>query len=421
MSRSFVFMASSFPRSPVDAAGRFVFDLGAALVARGHRVRQLAPATRGCPPRETFAAGHDLHRFPWSAPPGTRGLVYGDGIGANLRRAPGRVLAVPGLLRGFGRALAQARAEDPDAVVVSHWALPAGWVAARARRRRGRGIHLSVAHGGGVQLLARNELGRRALRSWTRGSDGLLFVSGDLRGLVGSTLGDAELPVTRVAAMGIDPERFRPPRDAEEKRRLRTPYLREGRADRMLVIGVGRLVHLKGFDRLVDALTGRAEVVLALAGEGPEERALAERAGRQGVDLLLLGRLGPDDLRDLYAAADLMVFPGRLGPGGRREGAPMVLAEALHTGCPVLATATGGVPERLADSAGSRLVPADDDGALGAALGELLDDRAALVALGEAARREDRSRFDRDRTAQALEELLRDAENGGDVAGDGPE
>jgi glycosyltransferase involved in cell wall biosynthesis len=410
LNRHFIFLSSSFPRGSKDSAGRFVFDLGEALSARGHRVDQLAPLAPGLGSRETFGDRHRLERFPWPAVPTTRGLVYGEGIGPNLRRGPHRLLALPGLWWGMKRALQIAIEGSPDSspVVVSHWALPAGLIAARLRRERPKLVHLAVAHGGGAQLLASWPGGRGRLRAWLRGTDGLLCVSRDLLRKIETARGRIAMPSHRVSAMGLDLQRFRVA-DSAADTRMREDCLARRSGARFLVAGVGRLIPLKGFDLLIDALASRDDTVLAIAGAGPEAARLGRLAEARGVALRLLGPRSPDEVGNLLRAADLFAFPGRLGPRGRSEGAPMAVMEALACGTPVVAASVGGVPELLRAGIEGEILPPGDVPSLRATLGSLLEnsvrrDRMAAAALEGAAR------FDRAATAEALEELLFDAE-----------
>ena len=74
------------------------------------------------------------------------------------------------------------------------------------------------------------------------------------------------------------------------------------------------------------------------------------------------------DVLDTIAAADLVVVASDF------EGQPLVVAEALAVGVPVVATAVGRIPELVDESVGI-VVPTGNSRALGAAIAELaLDD-----------------------------------------------
>ncbi|WP_010539683.1 glycosyltransferase family 4 protein [Dietzia alimentaria] len=135
---------------------------------------------------------------------------------------------------------------------------------------------------------------------------------------------------------------------------------------------VGLLVERKG---LVDLLTAlqrpgvlRDGVTLTVAGDGPA-RPVAERLAAHPV---LAGRvefLGyRTDVPELLAAHDALVLPSRM------EQQPLVVAEAMGAGKPVLATDTGGVAEMLDVPGYPYLARPGDVEALEVALVRLLTD-----------------------------------------------
>lgn len=155
--------------------------------------------------------------------------------------------------------------------------------------------------------------------------------------------------------MGVAPERFGPRLPRAEARELLGID-----PDCRLVVGLGRLIPLKGFDLLVEAAAGIPDLRLVIAGEGPEEARLVRRALALGVELELPGALAPAAIGPLLDAADRLVVPSRLGRGGRSEGCPVAALEALSRGLGVLATRSGGLPELLAGRADCALFPVDD-------------------------------------------------------------
>jgi glycosyltransferase involved in cell wall biosynthesis len=123
--------------------------------------------------------------------------------------------------------------------------------------------------------------------------------------------------------------------------------------DRLVVAGLGRFAHEKGFDVLVRAMALLPGATLVLAGAGPEGRRL-QRLSR-GLDVRFLGWL--DDVDVPIAAADVVAVPSR------REGLGLVALEAAARGRPVVASRVGGLPEIVPN-----LVPPDDPAALARAL-----------------------------------------------------
>lgn len=82
----------------------------------------------------------------------------------------------------------------------------------------------------------------------------------------------------------------------------------------------------------------------------------------------------------LYQDCDVLVMPSRL------EGFGYAALEAMACGTPVVAFATGALPEVVDDGVTGTLAPADDVAALAAACRALADTPARRHAMGEAAR-----------------------------------
>ena len=154
-------------------------------------------------------------------------------------------------------------------------------------------------------------------------------------------------------------------------------------AGAFVVAGVGRLVPIKGFDLLVEALpTLCARVPSAralLIGDGEERAALEARAAALGVGARLHITGAVTDVGGVLAAADVLAAPSRT------EGMGRVLVEAMAIGLPVVGTTVGGIPDVIIDGECGRLVAADDAPALAEALAELGADEALRAKLGAAA------------------------------------
>jgi glycosyltransferase involved in cell wall biosynthesis len=140
---------------------------------------------------------------------------------------------------------------------------------------------------------------------------------------------------------------------------------------------VARLAAEKGVDVAIDAC-GIAGIELVVAGEGPEEGPLRDRA--RGARVRFAGRVGEGELAQLRAGAAIALAPSRSG-----ETFGLAAAEAMAAGVPVVASSVGALPELVAPEG---LVPPGDARALAGAIERLAGDRAA----GERGRARVRSR-----------------------------
>lgn len=151
-----------------------------------------------------------------------------------------------------------------------------------------------------------------------------------------------------------------------------------------LLLSVGRLAEEKNHAGLLRAFARLAEscsdVGLWIAGDGPLREALLRQRAALGLDERVVFLGVRHDVPDLMRAADVFVLSSRF------EGFGLVVAEAMASGTPIVATDAGGVAEVL-DGAGI-LVPVGDDAALARGLAEAFAmDPARRVAMTAAARR----------------------------------
>ncbi len=371
-----VVLTSSFPRWDGDHAGRFVSTLSLALRS-SFDVVNVAPGDPRAAPDEETGAGR-VRRFPEAA-----GLSYGDGMGTNVLRRPLRAAALPGFLRRAGRALSEELAGG--GAVLSHWLLPSGLVAARVARALGR-RHVAVVHGGDVHALRRMPLGRRIAAFIARRTDAFVAVSCDLAERLSALIPPGRRPAIEVIPMPVA-DVFAGAPDRSAARQVL------GIGPEPLLLGIGRLIPIKGFDVLLRAAADIPGGRVVLLGDGPERRRLEATAATLGVPLEVAGFVPPETVAVYLAAADVLVLPSRPVRGGREEGSPVVLAEAMAAGCPVVASRTGGVPDSVGDGRTGLLVPPDDTEALAAALRSVFAEPAlgARLAAGGRAAAEGRS------------------------------
>ena len=159
---------------------------------------------------------------------------------------------------------------------------------------------------------------------------------------------------------------------------------------RPYVLGIGRMVHQKGFDLLLEAFQriahGHADVDLLLAGDGDERFALESLAQRLALQdrVFFLGSRQHAVALSLFRGAQIFVLPSRHEPQG------IVVLEAMAVETPVVAAAVGGVPEVVKHGINGWLFGGSEVGELAARLDTLLSSRGPyqdLVAAGLATAR----------------------------------
>jgi glycosyltransferase involved in cell wall biosynthesis len=192
---------------------------------------------------------------------------------------------------------------------------------------------------------------------------------------------------------------------AAEEARRRTRRIMGVSDDRFLVGWIGRMTGVKrGADvlRAFRLLRDRGvEATLCMVGDGPEREQLEELAGELGVMHACLFPGYQEEVGPFFAAFDAFVLPSA------NEGTPVTAIEALASGCAVVATRVGGVPDVIRDGSDGFLVEVGDLDALADALARLAADPELRRRLGSAGRERVLPRYAVDRLIDDVDGLYR--------------
>lgn len=248
----------------------------------------------------------------------------------------------------------------PD-LVLNYWLYPEGYASLKVARSLG--IPVIVSSRGSDLRRIPDPLTRRIVAQTVREANHVLTVSEDLRQHA-IRLGAAPERCSTILN-GTEPKIFCW-RDQQEARR----ELSLGR-DEQIILYVGRFSKAKGLIELVKASARLAveqpRLRLVCVGSGPLRDDMLACAAACGIGdrLLLPGDQGRRDVARWLNAADLLSLPSY------SEGCPNVVIEAISSGCPVVASVVGGVPE-VVNPQCSILVPPQDVDRLAEGLRESL-------------------------------------------------
>lgn len=271
-------------------------------------------------------------------------------------------------------------------LIDSHYFYPDGVAAAWLGRTFGKSVTIT-ARGTDINLMPQYALPRAQIKWAARQADGMVTVCQALKDELVAL--DVDADKVRVLRNGVDLDMFRPGDRQADREKL-------GLTGRTL-LSVGLLIERKGHDLIIGALPRLPDITLLIAGDGPERGALERQAQTLGVQdrVRFLGRIGHDELRNVYGAVDALVL------ASSREGWANVLLESMACGTPVVASNVWGTPEIVAEHAAGVLMAARESDALADAVETLfanLPDRAATRTYAE--------RFDWDSTTQGQQDLF---------------
>lgn len=152
--------------------------------------------------------------------------------------------------------------------------------------------------------------------------------------------------------------------------------------DAFIIGSLARLVPHKGIDDLIRAVVRiprvDQQILLVVAGDGPERARLEQLARELNCNVNFLGRV--PEIDPFLASCDVFALPSHL------EGFGLVYVEAAFHGVPSVGTNVGGVPDAVIDKKTGLLTNVRDVEAMTRALYQLFSDVDLRKQLGHAAR-----------------------------------
>jgi glycosyltransferase involved in cell wall biosynthesis len=182
---------------------------------------------------------------------------------------------------------------------------------------------------------------------------------------------------------------------------IRTGSYRPAESTGAEFLYAGRLSREKGLSILFDALArSEGRLRLAVAGTGPLEAELLERARDERLGVEFLGHLRAQELHDAIRRSLAVVVPSLW-----YENQPYAVLESFALGVPVIASDIGGLPELVREEETGSLVPPGYAAGLRDAMDRMMSDRTGARRMGFNARALIEQEFDAEHAILALERL----------------
>ena len=227
----------------------------------------------------------------------------------------------------------------------------------------------------------------RLLRRIGSGVDHLTYLGEFTRRSISRALTPSAQNAMVKIAPGIDTDHFAPQSAAAEIRESL------GLTSKKVIVSVGRLVHRKGQDSLVEALPLILQQIpsahILFVGEGPRQEFMQKRAAALGVtdQITFIGRIKYKDLPQYICSGDVFAMPSRTRLAGLEvEGLGIVYLEASACGVAVVGGASGGAPDAVIEGKTGVVVDGTSVTEIAAAVSQLLRDQDLAQQMGAAGR-----------------------------------
>lgn len=350
-------LTSSYPTREGNHEGGFIADLVRRLPEKGIFPFVLAPHFPGGLFKE-YQDGIPIFRFPYFFPFRFERLAYGPGLLFNIRRDFFAFAAiVPFFNAEFLWTLGLVIRERVD-LIHTHWFIPQGLIGALIHWIL-KIPHVATIHGSDLNLMKTNTILKSLCRFIVKNSDAITVNSSYMKEQLLSVAPKLGTKI-HIIPMGVDPEKYR---------KLDVPEFKQKFGNKHIILSVGRLIDWKGTVHLIEAmpvvLHHYPDTLLLIVGTGPEKDHLMQRTHQLSLDekVQFLGTVSDVELRSYYHAADVFVLPS-INKSGKTEGLGVVLLEAMASGCPVIGSNVGGIPDIIIDGENGFLVPERDSAML---------------------------------------------------------
>ncbi|CAG0958135.1 phosphatidyl-myo-inositol dimannoside synthase [Methanosarcinales archaeon] len=160
-----------------------------------------------------------------------------------------------------------------------------------------------------------------------------------------------------------------------------TPHQKEKK-----ILVVTRLFERKGVQYVIEAMKDISDYKLVICGDGPYKKNLIECIKRVGSNNIeLLGYVSSERLKYEYQTSSIFIFTSSA------ENFPVVLLEAMVSGCAIITTNVTGCPEVVGDTA--ILIEPKSPDSIKNALNDLINDNELRTKLGLNARKRAENNF----------------------------
>ena len=354
MKKRLLITGSTFPRYENDTEPRFILDLAKYMK---EYAEVLVPAALKAADTEVLE-GVSVIRYHYFPVHSLETLCYPGAIVPRIREKKVRGLLVPWLFVSLWVHLFKMR-KSYD-IVQANWLIPQGIVQSFLKMP-----YIVTGHGADVTSLNHGLL-KKLKRRCLKNAWGVTAVSQPLMDVLDGIYKNEN---QAVISMGCDTSLFG--RQYREENYF-------GQGNQKVLLFVGRLAEKKGVCYAIEAMRNVENAMLVIAGDGPLREELQRQADKvmreTGKKIVFLGAKTHEELKKIYASADLFVMPSITAKDGDKEGFGLVILEAFASGLPIVASRSGGITDIVKDGVNGFLVEEKDVSGMAEQIDRLLKD-----------------------------------------------
>ena len=376
-------LASTFPRWNNDATPRFVYDLSDRLASQ-YGIIVLAPHHNKAKKKEIMGK-IDVRRFSYFKPESMQRLCYEGGMIPNMKKSFLALIQLPLFIISEFFSSYNLIKKENISMIHAHWILPQGFVAVILKKIFGVPLLVTI-HGSDLFPL-KNIIFRSLQEFVLKNADFVTVNSAAAKSELSQRFPGYSTKI-KVIPMGVDTRLF-------TKRSLQKP---KKYAKNKIILFVGRLSDQKGVQYLVDSMQyvtkSDSDAKLLIIGSGPYESTLIQKTKKIGMwDYVeFLGPKSSKEIAGYYNFCDVFVLPSLSNNTGT-ESLGLSLLEAMASGCAVIGTKVGGIPNVISNNHNGLIIGHKDALGLSKAMISILEDRKKAVKLGNNAEKFVKARY----------------------------
>lgn len=214
--------------------------------------------------------------------------------------------------------------------------------------------HIATGLGSDVNREMKNASKQEQIITMLNQANTITVVSNNLK----NELVHYQIPANKITVIpnGIDVTKFKVLNKKECRKKLNIDI------QVPMILYVGRLSSEKSIKTLISATANlisiNKNIQVYIIGAGPEDKSLDEQSKSLDLEnnVHFVGKVDHDLIGTWMGATDFFCLPSIM------EGCPNVILEALGSGCPVIASKVGAIPDIVTESTGILFTPEDISG-----------------------------------------------------------